>query len=76
MKERISFSGKLRGDGHEAECTVSATRVTLPGTSAVALAEYSIQKVSKTLPEGRYQLFAHGEVINLRHHSGQWLSDS
>jgi hypothetical protein len=30
MKERISFPGKLRGDGHEAECTVSATKVTLP----------------------------------------------
>jgi hypothetical protein len=76
IRKRVTFSGILRSEGQEAECAILATEVTLPGSTASALCEYSVQKVTKILPEGRYQLHARGEIINLRHHQGHWLADS
>lgn len=76
MRKVITFPGVLRGEGQESECIISATEVTLPGTSVSALANYSIQKVSKVLPEGHYQLIAQGETINIRHSEGNWLAES
>jgi hypothetical protein len=75
MRRRVTFSGVLRGEGQEAECTIAATEVSLPGTSASALCDYSVQTVSKPLPEGRYQLDARGETIKLRFRDGHWLAD-
>src|SRR3984893_15014471 len=75
-RERVSFPGLLRGQGHEASCTVRATKVTLPGTGHFAYTQYSIENVSKTLPEGEYQLSANGEVSTVRHQNGHWLSAS
>lgn len=75
MRRRVTFSGILRGEGQEAECTIAASEVSLPGASASALCDYSIQTVSKPLPEGRYRLDARGEIINLRFCEGHWLAD-
>jgi hypothetical protein len=74
MHERISFIGLLRGDGGQAECTVSAIKVSLPGTTDYELTQYSIMRVSKPLPEGKYQLSAHGKTIDITHHNGDWLA--
>ncbi len=74
MKETVSFSGILRGEGHEAICTVYATKVSLPGTSAVKYANHSIEKVSKTLPDGTYKLSVHGDTIPVKRREGLWLS--
>jgi len=76
MKERVSFPGILRGQGHEANCTVWATKVTLPGTGQSAYAKYSVENVSKMLPEGEYQLLANGEASAVRYQNGNWLSAS
>jgi hypothetical protein len=76
MRERVSFRGILRGQGHEANCTVWATKVSLPGTSTVAYTHYTIDSVSTPLPEGEYQLSANGEVSTVRYQNGHWLSAS
>ena len=74
-RERVSFPGILRGEGHEADCMVRATKVSLPGDpSAFEYVDYSIEKVSKLLPNGLYQLLAHGKTINVRYENGSWLS--
>ena len=74
IKERVSFAGTLRGQGQEATCTGFVTKVSLPGTSEFAYANYSIQQVSKQLPEGNYEILVNGETIRLRFHNGFWLS--
>lgn len=74
-RERVALPGILWGNGYEAECTVLATKVSLPGTDAVAFCEYSVQGVSKKLPEGRYKLSVNAQIIPMRFHSGFWLSD-
>ena len=74
-RERVSLPGILRGNGHEVECTVLATKVTLPGANAVAFCQYSVRKVPKNLPEGRYKLSVNAEVIPVRLQGGFWLAD-
>lgn len=76
QRERVSFPGIIKGGGHEASCTIHATKVTLPGTSESAYTDYSIQSVSKALPEGNYEVTARGETTRVRFHNGHWLAAS
>ncbi len=74
-KERVSFPGILHGGGHEAKCTVRATKVSLPGEASVfEYVDYSVENVTKPLPDGVYQLLAQGKTISLRYRNGSWLS--
>ncbi len=74
IRETVRSPGILRGEGQEATCTVSAMKVTLPGTNESGYMDYSIENVSKALPDGNYQLTAYGETIRVRHQRGHWLS--
>lgn len=74
IKELVSFTGVISGQGHKATCTVSAMKVTLPGVGVSAYASYSVLKVSQLLPEGEYQLSVNGESFAMRHQGGNWLS--
>jgi len=73
MQERVNFPGILSGQGHEANCTVWATKVFLG--SDFTYTNYSIEDVSKTLPVGEYQLSANEQVITVLHCNGHWISD-
>lgn len=70
-----SFTGILQGEGHEATCMVCATKVSLSGQFS-AYVKYSIQNVSKALPEGGYTLSAGGGLIAVRYRNGFWMADS
>lgn len=76
-REGVFLPGILQGQGHEAECRVSATKVTLPGPSglpvAVAFSGYSIHSVSKKLPDGSYNLSVNAEIIPMRRSNGMWF---
>ena len=73
-KQLVNFPGVLHGQGHVATCTVYATKVTQPGTSESAYTDYNIKDVSKSLPEGGYELLAMGENFQVRLQNGIWLS--
>lgn len=60
-REPVRMSGILRGQGHVAKCTGSATRVTIEGTRLSQDCQYAIHWVSKALPEGDYKLALDGE---------------
>ena len=72
-RHRVSFPGVLKGQGHEATCTVPATRnVSLPETSDSNYI-YSIpEKISEILPEGDYTLCVNGQRIPMRFQNGAW----
>jgi len=75
IRECVSFPGILRGGGHEVNCIVRATKVSLPGEPSVfEYVDYFIEKVSKPLPDGLYQLLAQAKTISLRYQNGSWLS--
>jgi phage terminase large subunit-like protein len=74
-KEPASFPGILRGAGKEANCTVWATKVSLSGEPSVfEYVNYSIKDVAEPLPDGDYELLAHGKTIAVRNKDGYWLS--
>jgi len=76
-REPVSFPGILRGGGHEANCTIWAINVSLPCKPSVfEYVEYSIENVSKPLPDNVYELSANGKTIAVRNQNGNWLSAS
>jgi len=73
-KEFVSFLAILRGQGHEATCTLRALLVTVPGI-APELTRLTIVDVSKMLPDGDYQLTVNsGPPMAVRYSGGQWVS--
>jgi hypothetical protein len=75
-KEFVSFLAVLRGQGHEATCTLRALLVTAPGDGASELTRLTIADVSKMLPDGDYQLTVNsGPAMAVRYSEGQWLSE-
>ena len=75
MRTPIVTTGTLRSESHEATCTVRATKVSLPGApSEFNYVDYSIENVSKELPDGVYELIAFGSTAPVRYKSGFWLS--
>jgi hypothetical protein len=78
-RETIILPGILRGQGHEVECAVHATKVILPGPAGVALAVaycgYSIRDIAKKIPDGHYKLSVNAEIISMRQHEGLWFGD-
>ena len=74
IKEHVSFTGVIRGQGHEATCTVTALKVTQRGTGVHAYARYEVKAVSKALPEGDYQLAVNGQAFPIRHQGEYWLA--
>jgi hypothetical protein len=73
-KERVYFQASVRGNGLEAACIVSATRVYIPNSSAETYVEYSIrdEDVSPALPDGHYQVSVNGEILQYVRRNGLW----
>ena len=77
-KTGIRFVGLLRGAGKESNCIGWCTKVTLQkgGLAAdVAFVDYRIydNEVLPRLPDGMYELFAHGRSTLVSRVNGLWL---
>jgi len=75
-RELVELSGILRGAGREASCILRATKVSLPGSGAVAYTNYSMKAVSEALPDGDYELIVNGDAIRLVLSNGHWLAQA
>ena len=71
-QEPVRMSGILSGNMQTALCTVSALRVTLPGTRLFKDCLYSIVWVAKPLPDGDYRLSVEGKTLDMRFYKGGW----
>ena len=75
LRKSVAFTGMLKGEGGEAECTVTAVAVHLQGTNEVAYTNFGIHSVSKELPVGKYQLHVNGSVQEVqRTAQGFWIA--
>jgi hypothetical protein len=74
-RQRVRFTGIIRGEGHEAECAGWVLTVSLSGMPPT-YAQYSIDTVSKALPDGNYRVFAHGASYAVRYQNGNWLAST
>ena len=72
LREPIKMSGVLRGGGITTSCNVSAVRVSLEGTRLSKNCGYSIEWISKALPDGDYKLSVDAKTIDMRYFRGGW----
>lgn len=74
-KRQVSFPGVLRGQGHEATCTVLMTETSAPGSGLPpAYGQFSVRNVSKRLPDGEYTITVNGQTDKVRCQDGNWLA--
>jgi hypothetical protein len=66
------MSGVLQGFGETAKCMVSALRVTLEGTRLFKDCQFSIEWVSRPLPEGNYRLQFDDKTIQMNFSKDGW----
>jgi hypothetical protein len=71
-RDPVRMSGTLRGNNQKADCTVSAVRVALSGTSLYKDCQYVVEWVSKTLPLGTYRLSVEGKIIDVLYSQNGW----
>ena len=71
-REPIRMTGILRGSGETSNCMVSALRVTLQGTRLFKDCQYSIEWLSRSLPNGDYSLSFDGKIIGMRLSKEGW----
>lgn len=68
------LSGPLRGMGREAECTVSAVKVSLPGTNLYEYTKLGIHNAPADLPDGPYAVTIEGRTVLVQRRQGAWIS--
>jgi hypothetical protein len=74
IKKPVTLAGIIRGQGRVAACTLSAQKVTLPGTDVFAYSRFLVEDVSQALPDGDYELSVNGQSVAMRRQGGHWLS--
>ena len=67
------MSGWLKGMGHEAECTVSAVKVSLPELNISEYVKCDIHLAPEDLPNGVYQVSFEGRTMKVKKLDGDWL---
>lgn len=76
LREIRMWAGTLRGMGREADCLVSAVKVSLAGTGSAHYAKFQIQNPPRDLPEGQYQVTFGGQIATVQKTNGFWLADA
>lgn len=75
QRERVLLTGTIRGGGYmAATCHVSATKVTLVGTTSSGYLDYIVESVSPRLPEGDYFVTILGRTLPIAQRRGRWVA--
>lgn len=67
------LTGRLFGMGLQADCTVFARRVSIPGTDVFEYRKPSIHDEPDDLPDGQYELKFAGQSIQCQRRERAWL---
>jgi hypothetical protein len=71
--ETVKKAGRLSGMGHEAECTVSAVKVSLPQLNTWENGKCDIYLAPENLPDGQYRVTFEGRTMQVRKRDGNWV---
>jgi hypothetical protein len=69
------MSGRLSGMGREADCTVNAVKVSLPGTDISHSANCRVHHAERDLPDGQYLVTFDEQTKLVEKRDGFWFSD-
>ncbi len=70
------MAGWLKGMGYEAECTVSAVKVSLPLLNIWEYVQCDIHLAPENLPDGPYKVSFEGRTMQVKKLDGYWLDGS
>jgi hypothetical protein len=70
------MAGRLKGMGYEAECTVSAVKVSLPLLNIWEYVKCDIHLAPENLPDGPYEVSFEGRTMHVKKVDGDWLDGS
>ena len=72
-RETVMMAGRLKGMGREAECTVSAVKVSLPQLNIWEYVRCDIHLAPENLPDGRYAVTFEGKTMEVKLLYGLWF---
>ena len=67
------MTGRLKGMGREAECTVSAVKLSLPLLNIWEYVRCDIYLAPEDLPDGAYNVTFEGRTMKMKKLDGYWL---
>ncbi len=74
-RETVIAAGQLKGMGHEAACTVSAVKVSLPQLNISEYVKCDIHLAPQDLPDGPYQVTFEGRTMKVKKLGADWLDE-
>ena len=72
-RETVMMTGRLKGMGREAECTLSAVKISLPLINIWEYVNCDIHFAPENLPDGQYEVTFEGRTIQVKKLDGYWL---
>jgi hypothetical protein len=72
-RETVKLAGRLSGMGNEAECTVSALKVSLPRLNTWEYVKCDIHLAPESLPDGQYRVTFEGRTMQVKKQDGDWV---
>jgi hypothetical protein len=72
-REIVMMTGRLKGMGREAECTVSAVKVSPPHLNIPEYVKCDIHLAPENLPDGRYEVTFEGKTMEVKLLYGLWF---
>ena len=67
------MTGRLKGMGREAECTISAIKVSLPQLNIWEYVKCDIHLAPEDLPDGRYEVTFENKTMEVKLLDGFWV---
>jgi hypothetical protein len=68
------MTGRLKGMGREAECTVSAVKISVPHPDIWEYVECDIYLAPEDLPDGGYEVSFEGKTMKVKLLDGFWVN--
>jgi hypothetical protein len=72
-RETVMMTGRLKGMSREAECTVSAVKVSLPPLNIWEYVNCDIHFAPENLPNGQYEVTFEGRKTQVKLLDGYWV---
>ena len=72
-RETVMLAGRLSGMGREADCTVSAVKVSLPQLNTWEYVKCDIHLAPENLPDGQYRITFEGRTMQVKKQDGDWV---
>jgi hypothetical protein len=72
-RETVMMTGRLKGMGREAECTIGAVMISPPLLDTGEYVDCDIYFAPEDLPDGKYEVTFESRTTEVKKLDGEWL---